>query len=302
MTAVSRVVSPPPGGHEEEGAAEAAFPQRGGEALQVAGHEGLDVCVGARGGEAFVFAHLGADAGGQRDGEAGPLCREDLAYAPFVGGVGVAVDEPDRDRFDAVFVEDGQERVDRVLIEGDEDAAVAVDAFPYGEAEAAGDEWRGAVDADVVLLEAVLLGHLERIAVPLGADQRGAGALALDDGIGGEGGAMDGEPHGGGRDLRRVEHPGNRIEDALFGGGVRGEDLGGDEAAARLQCHVGEGAADVDGEAGRGFVRRDAPRLGPLPAPGVRKPGLRVDGFAGCGHVNGYRGCPARLRGAARCS
>ena len=106
------------GGHEEKGADEAAFPQRGGEPLQVAGHEGLNVGVGAGGGEAFVLAHLGADVGGQGDGEAGPFGREDLADAAFVGGVGVGVDEPDRDGFDVVLVEDGEQGVERCLRRG----------------------------------------------------------------------------------------------------------------------------------------------------------------------------------------
>ena len=48
-------------GHEEEGAGEARFAQRGGQTGQVAGHAGLDVGVGARRGAALVLADLGAD-------------------------------------------------------------------------------------------------------------------------------------------------------------------------------------------------------------------------------------------------
>ena len=54
-------------------------------------------------------------------------------------------------------------------------------------------------------------------------------------------------------------------ENAPLGGRLRGEDLGGDEAAADFQRDIGEGAADVDGDAGA--VRSDAARPGLL---GVR--------------------------------
>ena len=49
----------------------------------------------------------------------------------------------------------------------------------------------GRSHVDVVLLEAVLVGHLHRIAEALGDQQRGVRALALDDGVGGERGAVD---------------------------------------------------------------------------------------------------------------
>ena len=86
--------------------------------------------------------------------------------APLVGGVGVAVDEADGDGLDAVFVEHRENGVHRLLGERNEDAAAVVQPLHDGQAQVARDERRRAVDPDVVLLEAVLVGHFEGVAVP----------------------------------------------------------------------------------------------------------------------------------------
>ena len=191
-----------------------------------------------------------------------------------MGGVGVAVDEGDGNGFDAVLVEDGEGGVDGGFVERDEDASAVVDPLLHGEAKVARDEGRGAVDPDVVLLEPVLVRHFEGVAVAFGDDQGGFGALPLDDGVGGQGGAVDDEADGRGGDGRHLQDLADGVEDPVLGGGVGGEHLGGDKAAAGLEGHVGEGAADVDGEAGAvshllpgAFGHLLATALSHLPAP-----------------------------------
>jgi hypothetical protein len=97
----------------------------------------------------------------------------------------------------------------------------------------------------------VLVGDLEGIAEAVGRDQRRAGALALDQRVGGERRAVDDQAEAGrvepgpAQDLARaVQHrPLRRV--------ARGQHLGGEGAAGQRQHEIGEGAADVDREAGR---------------------------------------------------
>ncbi len=237
-------------GHEQEWARQAGFAQRLRKAGQVACHERLHVGVGARRGDAFVLADLGADVGGEGNREVGALGGQDFGDALLVGGVRVAVNEANGDGFDAVLVEYREDGVDRLLVEGDENAAAVVESLRDGQPQVPRDQRRGPVDPDVVLLEAVLVGHLEGIAVPRGRDQRRACALPLDDGVGGQRGAVNDEAYGPGWDGRRLEDLVDAPQHTLLGGRLGREHLGRDQAVFDLERHIGEGAADVDGETG----------------------------------------------------
>ena len=116
---------------------------------------------------------------------------EDVAGAALMGRVGEAVEEADGDALDGFALQEGDEVGDGVLVERKEDLAEVVEAFGDGEAEVAGDEGLGEGDAEIVLVVAALVAEGENVAEALGGDEGGAGALALDDGVGGEGGAVD---------------------------------------------------------------------------------------------------------------
>ena len=109
----------------------------------------------------------------------------------------------------------------------------------------------GLLDEDVVLLEAVLLRHLDRIAEALGGDQRGLRALALDDGVGGERRAVHDQADLAGLDLAELQRPQHAVEHAVLGRGLGRQHLGREARVGRLQHDVGEGSADVDREADR---------------------------------------------------
>ena len=84
---------------------------------------------------------------------------------------------------------------------------------------------------------------------PLRGEHGGDGALLLEHGIGGDGGAVDEALDGRGGRARLREHAahgdGHALEEILG----RGGDLGQDEAALPVEGHdVGEGAADVDAD------------------------------------------------------
>ena len=130
------------------------------------------------------------------------------------------------------------------LVEGGEDAAAGVGALGDLEAEVAGDD-RGEAAGHAVGVRAGAAAELEDVAEALGGDQAGAGEAALEDGVGGGGGAVDDQVDLGEVDPRpRRGRRGRRV--AWFVGGGRG--LGeADGAGGGVEQHeVGEGAAHVD--------------------------------------------------------
>ena len=90
---------------------------------------------------------------------------------------------------------------------GDQDVAAGVHALAQGEAGVAGDQRLGQDEVEVVLLEAAFGPHLDHVAEALGRDEGGAGAAPLDQGVGGERGAVDDAGEGGRRECRPWRRP-----------------------------------------------------------------------------------------------
>ena len=190
--AVPMVVRPPPDSMRKTGAWRPMAWRPDLEAAEVAGDEGLDVGVGGGGAEALPLAHLGGDFAGEADGEvpgraAARMSRVRRSWA----GLAKLWRKPMARLSTSLALEGGDEGVDGVFVEREEDFAEVVEAFGDGEAEVAGDKGLGEGDAEVVLVVAALVAEGEDVAEALGGDERGAGALAFDDGVGGEGGAVD---------------------------------------------------------------------------------------------------------------
>ena len=163
--------------------------------------------------------------------------------------------QPDRDRPDAVPLEPRQKRVHRFLVEGNQDLAFVIHPLGDRPAQAPRHQRRRPVDGEVVLVEPVLEGHLHRIAEPFRDDERGPRTRAFDDGVGGKRRAMEDEANLAGLDPRRPRGLADRGHHALLGGPRRGQHLGGDHfAVTELKRDIREGSADVHGEAMSGFV------------------------------------------------
>ncbi len=96
------------------------------------------------------------------------MLRQNRAGASFVGRVGKAVQKADRDRLDALHGERFGEGRDPGLVERHQHPAFRVDALAHRKAQPARDQWRGQVDVDIVLLEAVFVADLDRVAKALG--------------------------------------------------------------------------------------------------------------------------------------
>ena len=138
--------------------------------------------------------------------------------------------------------------IDRLLVERRDDPAARVDALRHDKAQAARHQGRRQVDIDVVLLEAVLVPDLDRVAEPLGRNQRGPGALALDDRVGRQRRAVDNDRQIGRHQPGFAQHRAHRVDDGAFRSLGSGQDLRAEPAPVRFQRDIGKGAADIDPE------------------------------------------------------
>jgi hypothetical protein len=195
---------------------------------------------------------------------------QDLGRAPLVLGVDEGVQVADRHAFDPVLVQQRQRRRHAGLVQRDQHPAVAVQPLAHRQPQVARHQRARPVDHDVVLLEAVLVRHFQRVAVACRGQQGGAGAAALDQRVGRQRGAVDDQADSGGLQAGLAQHRADAVEHGLSGVVVGGQQLGGGARAARqFQDHVGEGAADVDCQA----------------RPAVRPRGVRPVFGCGCVHA-----------------
>ena len=227
------------------------------EIFEVAGHQRRHVDVGGRRRGPFVLADLGHDL--RRAGDR--HLRGDLAdegcQPPLVEGVHVGVQQADRQRLHALGGQLGDDSAGSVLVEGAKDRAVGQEPLADLTPQAPWHERRRRVDEEVVHVVATFVTDLERVAEPLGGQERRPRALALDERVGREGRAVDDGPNGSGRYSRIVQERRDALLDAVRRILRCGEDLAHARGTGRLvdDDQIGEGPADVDAKPGRHGVK-----------------------------------------------
>ena len=251
MDAVGRL-QPAVAAQDGQLAGDAALAELVRQRLDVALHLRLDVAVGDGGEGPLVLAQLGQHVRRQRHRDAGQHLGGDLGDPLLVRGVGEGVDQRDGQRLDAAagqLLELGPdvgvvERADHRPVAGDPlvdlDGVLQVgQRLGLGPDDPAGQP-AGHVGA----------GDLQDLPEALRGDQADGGALALEDRVGRDRGAVQHLGDLGQLDPRRGADLPDPVEDAdrLVGGGRGG--LGPPRAAAALldQQDVGERAPDVDSE------------------------------------------------------
>jgi hypothetical protein len=150
----------------------------------------------------------------------------------------------------------GRHVAHRLLVERQQCSTIGRHALGHAEAQVARHQRLGPLHVDVVLLETVFPGDLERIAEALRRDQRRDGALAFDQGIGGQGRAVHDQPDIGRRAFGLGQDGAHALHHAALGRIGRGQDLDGMGFVIRFEDNVGERAANIDGEPGRHQLRR----------------------------------------------
>ena len=108
-----------------------------------------------------------------------------------------------------------------------------------------GDQRCDAIEEEIVKLGSGLASDLDGIFESGGGDERGAGAIALEERVGSNGGAVQEDDRFFGSDFPEG------IGDSLRGVGRRGENLQHAKAAGFHPDTVGESAAGIDGDAKR---------------------------------------------------
>ena len=194
--------------HEEQRCVDAALGHARVEALHVGGDDRHDRGVEDGGHAALVLAEDRQHLARQRQQRAGDLLGEDLGDAALVGGVGVAVQQHDGDGADALRLDGAGGVAHGGLVEGRELAPVRPDAAGdledvLGRHGALGlhpGEQAGAA-------RHVLAADLQHVLEAGRGDERGAGALALEDQVGGDGGAVQDAGDVGAGEARRPSRP-----------------------------------------------------------------------------------------------
>ena len=224
---------------------------------------------------------IGVDDGGvaardQLHQRAGPVRRRDLGEAdlagdlrhpPLVGGMAVAVHEHHGDRADAVIERGPQASAGAVLVERCQHLSAGVD--PLVDLDHPLVEKLRQDDMALEQLRPVLVADPERVAEAAGDRQHRAVALALEQSVGGDGGAhldrpdrLRGDAFAGFQAEAVADALDRRVAVAL---GVLRQQLAGLGGAVRpLGDHVGKSAAPVDPElpaaGARTIIHRPAPR------------------------------------------
>ena len=226
------------------GAATPAVEERGLERGEIAAHHRGEVCIQDRRRSPLELAPLGGEGGGFGDRDAVEPHREGVGRGALVPAIEVAVDQRDRDRLDPLLAERGGERVEVEAVEEAHHLAVRREPLRHLEAAIAGNKRGGTLPLGVEepADEPPPFPDLEDIAEAFGGDEPGPGPLAFEEGIGGDGRAVNERADRPGRDPERgerVEHPPPLL--ARNRGHLRG--MKG--AVLAVRDEVGERPADV---------------------------------------------------------
>ena len=161
--------------------------------------------------------------------------------------------QADRQRLHGLGGQLGDDSAGSVLVEGAKDRAVGQEPLADLTPQAPWHERRRRVDEEVVHVVATFVTDLERVAEPLGGQERRPRALALDERVGRERRAMDDRPDRARGNVRLLEERADGLLDRVRRIFRRGEDLADARGTGRLvdDDEVSEGAADVDAQARR---------------------------------------------------
>ena len=210
---------------------------------EIARHDRLDVAVDRGRRAALELANLAQDVGADRDEGIGPELARDLAGAPFVRRIDVGMQEADDQRLGAA----GDQKTDGAshgfLVERRQDVAAGVEALGHFDTQLARDE--GFEAADHAVAEGPRAApQFQHVAETDRGDQAADDALALEDRVGADSGAMhQGTQRVGGQ--AAVANAGHHAARLIVGRGGYFRDA---EAPLALvnEKEIGESTADID--------------------------------------------------------
>ena len=223
----------------------------GGEGFEIVADHRREIGVEHAGGEALELPLLANHLGGLRDGDAVERIGEEFSRPAFVDVVGVGVDEADRHRLAAGLPDALGEPGQAVAVELGEHRSIRRHAFADFQAPVPRHQRPGAHELDVEQPADQPSGaaDLDGVAEPFGGHQRGLRALAFEQRVGGDGGAVHEDP-----DRRAVDAElGERVQHAAPLAARQGGHLGGKEPLPVEAEDVREGPAHVHPDAVSGL-------------------------------------------------
>ena len=176
--------------HDEEPSAHTRRGQSLDHGAEVEFHRRADIGVDHGRAGALVLADLRQHLGRQGDERSRQLGAEAGADLLLMDRIGEGVDQADGHRLHLGGADSGDHRLEACLIEGPHDAAVGADALHGFESQAPWHERRRLLPQGGIEPRDAHAAQLQHVAEALRGDQRGAGALVLEDGVGGNRAAM----------------------------------------------------------------------------------------------------------------
>ena len=240
--------------HDQEVLLIAIVAKELGDLGQIVCDRGTDVGAQHCGAGPRVFPNPGQDVSAQCRIGARHFLGEDRLYAPFVHGIDHRPHQAHGDRVDAFLFEVGERTTHAVFVERFLNFAGIEHAFGYAQAQVARDQRLGRQKLEVVAIRLVAVAEVQDVAEALGVKDPHLGATAIDDGIGGDGGAVD-DVVATCDELRDIQtllpsKVPHAVEDGLLGCSRRTRHLP-DLKATHLgrEDEIGERAADIDAKA-----------------------------------------------------
>ena len=164
-------------------------------------------------------------------------------------GIGVAVEQPDREAVHPKALDRLEEGTERGLVERAPHRAVGIDALRHAQAAFPRHQEIRLVEEYVVLVVAPFVGDLEDVPESFGRDHAERGSLALDDRVGGERGSVDDGPDVGRLQSGAPECGGHRVPHPAHGVVGSRRQLRAHVRLPHRDRDIGEGAPDVDAHA-----------------------------------------------------
>ena len=159
------------------------------EPFEIAIDQRRDVGVDGGRAPALELAVLGQDFRGDRHQK--PFGAQPFGHALLVRGIHVRVQQTDGHDFGAQFAQAGGQTIERRLIQRFDDRTRRIEAFGDADGQGRIDNRPRQRDEEVVQLRPRLAADAKDVFESLRRDQRHARALALEHGIGRDGGSVD---------------------------------------------------------------------------------------------------------------
>ena len=256
-------------GDHEQPPGEAFLAQPAGQVAEIAAHQRLQRGVDAGRRGPAIFPHDRVEAMRQRHRHAGQVPGEQLADLVLMRRVGDRPQQADADRRHLRRRQPLDDPEQRRLVERPHDLAAGADPLQHLEGQRAGHVGPGKGLAVVVGIEPSALAQQQDVAMALGGQEGGARRGAGEHRVDGAGGRMDetadagqivaARPAGRGRGERdRRQHAFDRVVG-------RGRRLVEADPSLGRRYEIGEGAADVAGEADHRPIIAAPPRRGQGP-------------------------------------